>query len=141
MRRVLDATRVATEIVLLLQQFYTEAVLPVISRSVPEHASASSGLAALLRAVEDTTLVVLRKCVDAFFAQVGGGGRAGGGGMRWPAAAGRCPAWLPPAEQAAAALQAACWAGEAQAQAQPTLSTGLQPYRPRPTLGPRDSPA
>jgi hypothetical protein len=68
---VLDATRVATEIVLLLQQYYADVILPVVSRSVPEHSSASSGLAAFLRAVEDTTLVVLRKCVDAFFAQVG----------------------------------------------------------------------
>ncbi len=69
---MLDATRAATEIVVLLQRYYTEAVLPLISRAVPEHASANSGLAALLRAVEDTTLVVLRKCVDAFCAQVRG---------------------------------------------------------------------
>jgi hypothetical protein len=80
MRRVLDATRAASEIVLLLQQYYTDVILLVVSRSVPEHSSASTGLAAFLRAVEDTTLVVLRKCVDAFFAQVGAGRQAGATG-------------------------------------------------------------
>jgi len=55
---------------LLLQVYFTGVVVPAVSSSVAELSSASSALLSLVRAVEDSITVVLRKCVDAFVAEV-----------------------------------------------------------------------
>jgi hypothetical protein len=76
-----------------LQVYFSGVVVPAVSTSVAELSSASSALLSLIRAVEDSITVVLRKCVDAFSSEVRGmqGGKKGGG---WTCEAARgqaCP--------------------------------------------------
>lgn len=59
-----------TRVYVLLQVYFTGVVVPAVSSSVAELSSASSALLSLVRAVEDSITVVLRKCVDAFMAEV-----------------------------------------------------------------------
>lgn len=58
--------------VVCLQVYFSGVVVPAVSGSVAELSSASSALLSLIRAVEDSITVVLRKCVDAFIAEVRG---------------------------------------------------------------------
>lgn len=52
------------------QVYFSGVVVPAVQSSVAELSSASSALLSLIRAVEDSITVVLRKCVDAFMAEV-----------------------------------------------------------------------
>lgn len=70
-----------------LQVYFSGVVVPAVSTSVAELSSASSALLSLIRAVEDSITVVLRKCVDACISEVRGiwgweGRREGAGHVR-----------------------------------------------------------
>jgi hypothetical protein len=56
--------------------YFSGVVAPAVTSSVAELSSASSALLSLIRAVEDSITVVLRKCVDAFMAEVRAGAAA-----------------------------------------------------------------
>jgi hypothetical protein len=53
-----------------VQVYFSGVVVPAVSSSVAELSSASSALLSLIRAVEDSITMVLRKCVDAFMSEV-----------------------------------------------------------------------
>jgi hypothetical protein len=53
-----------------VQVYFSGVVVPAVQASVAELSSASSALLSLIRAVEDSITVVLRKCVDAFMTEV-----------------------------------------------------------------------
>lgn len=63
----------------VLQVYFSGVVAPAVSSSVAEMSSASSALLSLIRAVEDSITVVLRKCVDTFMAEVSSRGGGPGG--------------------------------------------------------------
>jgi exocyst complex component 5 len=69
-RKVLEATRVAGEMMGMLQLHFHQSIHPHVGPSISEASACVSGLAFLLKAVEDTVLAVLRKCLDSFFGQV-----------------------------------------------------------------------
>lgn len=69
-RKVLQAARISGDMMSLLQRHYEDVVLPHVRASAAEHSACAAGLLALMRAVEDSVLVTLRKAIDAFFAQV-----------------------------------------------------------------------
>lgn len=70
LRKALDAAHTSAGVVTALQVYFSGGVVPVVSGSVGELSAASSALLALIRAVEDSITVVLRKCVDAFVGEV-----------------------------------------------------------------------
>lgn len=69
-RRPLEAAHVATQVMDALQAHYAEVVRPALASSPAEQAAASSALLGLVRTVEVSISEVLRKCVDAFTAEV-----------------------------------------------------------------------
>ncbi|KAK9823591.1 hypothetical protein WJX72_004079 [[Myrmecia] bisecta] len=68
--KVLEAIGVATAIIKLLQQHYTKSIEPAVDDVLAESVSCSTGMAALIRAVEERVLATLQSALNAFFAQV-----------------------------------------------------------------------
>jgi hypothetical protein len=68
--RVLEAVGAASGIVRQLQQHYARAVAPRVEESAAEAAACATGLASLVRAVEERVLAALQASLSAFFVQV-----------------------------------------------------------------------
>jgi len=67
--RVLEAVGAASGIVRQLQQHYARAVAPRVEESAAEAAACATGLASLVRAVEERVLAALQASLSAFFVQ------------------------------------------------------------------------
>jgi hypothetical protein len=62
-----------SEITAAAQAHFEVVVLPAVAPSVADHGAAAAALLALLRGAEEGVTAVLRRAVDVFIAQVGGG--------------------------------------------------------------------
>lgn len=69
-RKALAAAHVSSSVMTALQVYFSGVVAPAVTSSVAELSLASSALLSLIRAVEDSITVVLRKCLDAFMAEL-----------------------------------------------------------------------
>ncbi|KAK9835004.1 hypothetical protein WJX81_003494 [Elliptochloris bilobata] len=67
--RVLEAVGAASGIVRQLQQHYARCIAPRVEESAAEASASATGLAALVRAVEERVLAVLQASLAAFFGQ------------------------------------------------------------------------
>ena len=67
--RVLEAVGAASGIVRQLQQHYAKCISPRVEESAAEAAACATGLAALVRAVEERVLAALQASLAAFFGQ------------------------------------------------------------------------
>lgn len=68
--QVLEAAHVACHIIAAVQSHFRKVIVPAVAPSVSDHSAATSALVALIKAVEESVMVTLRKCVDAFMVQV-----------------------------------------------------------------------
>ena len=69
MGRVLEAVGAASGIVRQLQQHYAKCIAPRVEESAAEASACATGLAALVRAVEERVLAALQASLTAFFGQ------------------------------------------------------------------------
>eukprot|EP00877_Chromochloris_zofingiensis_P003097 jgi/Chrzof1/12789/Cz07g07190.t1 len=69
-RKVLEAAHVACHIIAAVQSHFRKVIVPAVAPSVSDHSAATSALVALIKAVEESVMVTLRKCVDAFMVQI-----------------------------------------------------------------------
>ena len=81
---MLEAARVAGEIMSRLQQHYGEVIVPRLTAggTVSDLGACGAGLLALLRAAEEGVLLVLRKASDAVVIEVGGWEKKSAGNER-----------------------------------------------------------
>ena len=68
--RGLDAVATATVIIGLLQQHHVKVIQPHVTQSPSEWNACSTGLASLIRSVEERVLASMQAILNAFFAQV-----------------------------------------------------------------------
>ena len=68
--RGLDAVATATVIIELLQQHHLKVIQPHVDSSPSESNACSTGLATLIRSVEERVLASMQAILSAFFAQV-----------------------------------------------------------------------
>lgn len=68
--RGLDAVATATVIIELLQQHHVKVIQPHVTQSPSESNACSTGLATLIRSVEERVLASMQAILNAFFAQV-----------------------------------------------------------------------